>query len=330
MTETFDEELDVLLGRTKGKAANDGKVGGGSGKRPRRYLAGAPEVMVKITGWGHSLAGNGVGGKSMRSIAAHVKYITRKNTLDVETSEGIVTNDKDAIEEHLTRLFGDTTNKPGSKQRESLHLVLSMPAGTEPEAVRSGARTFLRNRFGDNHAFFFVLHTDTDNPHVHAVVKNRGYDGRKLHYEKGELQTMRQEFADAMNAQGVFADATPRSIRGVVEKSAIQSWLHMLKGDEKRAPRMPKKLAMQIADAVKNPDRPKPWLDAIQAKQAEIRDGLRAEIAALRELGTPSSMRKAGIISAFLDRMPPVRTQDDRLRDAASQRAEDSDQPQLF
>lgn len=331
MSETFDEEMEILVGRSKGKASKKDKIGGAGGPRPRRYLAGAPEVMVKVTGWGQSIHGvDGAAGNKVRSIEGHLKYITRHSKLDAETSDGMIIVDAAGLKDYMERVYKQD-NKVPEKNRESLHVVLSMPAGTEPEAVRAGAREFLMNRFGDNHRFLFVLHTDTDNPHVHAVVQNRGFDGRKLHYEKGELQKMRQEFADSMNEQGVFADATPRSIRGVVEKSAIQSWLHMLKGDDKRAPRMPKKLGMQIADAVNNPDRPKPWMAAIYARQDEIRGGLAREIEALRASGEKGGIRKAEVIETFLRAMPPIRTQEDRLRAADSKRkVEESDQQQLI
>ena len=331
VSESFDEEMDVLVGRDKGKASKKGKIGGGGGQRPRRYLAGAPEVMVKITGWGHSIGGlEGAKGNKVRSIEAHLKYITRHSKLEAETSDGMTISDAAGLKDYMERVYHKEGKAP-AKNRESLHVVLSMPSGTEPEAVRAGAREFLMNRFGDNHRFIFVLHTDTDNPHVHAVVQNRGFDGRKLHYEKGELQKMRQEFADSMNEQGVFADATPRSVRGVIEKSAIQSWLHMLKGDDKRTPRMPKKLGMQIADAVNNPDRPKPWLAAIYTRQEEIRGGLAREIEALRVSGEKGGLRKADLIERFLNAMPPIRTQDERIREQqANRNVDEIDQQQLF
>lgn len=319
MAVSFDEEMDILLGRSKGRASSREKVGGGGGQKPRRYLAGAPEVMVKITGWGHSLGGTAVTGTIHRSISAHAVYITRKGKLEAETSEGGIISSAEAMREYLARVYPKDPRAGMTRQRESMHVVLSMPAGTEPEAVRLAARDFLKNRYGGERPYLFVLHTDTDNPHVHAMVRSRGFENRKLHYEKGELQIMREEFADSLNAQGVFAEATPRVTRGVVEKAVLQKLLHMINPKDGRTPRMPRVVMQRMTEALAIEERPKPWIEAISKRQSEVRNDLAEEVIRLRETRKAGALQKADIIEGFLDKMPPPMTWEQKARDAAAQ-----------
>jgi hypothetical protein len=80
--------------------------------------------------------------------------------------------------------------------------------------VLAAARTFAREKFGAQHRYAMVLHTDQPHPHVHMVVKAEGEDGRRLHIDKETLREWREEFARMMREQGVAANATPRVARG--------------------------------------------------------------------------------------------------------------------
>jgi hypothetical protein len=47
----------------------------------------APQVMVKVTG----------GGRGMKAIAAHFRYITKNGRLEIEDDRGVVERGKDAL-----------------------------------------------------------------------------------------------------------------------------------------------------------------------------------------------------------------------------------------
>ena len=49
----------------------------------------APQVMVKVTG----------GGRGMKAIAAHFRYITKNGRLEIEDDRGVVEQGKDALKD---------------------------------------------------------------------------------------------------------------------------------------------------------------------------------------------------------------------------------------
>ena len=104
--------------------------------------------------------------------------------------------------------------------RESFHLVLSMPEGTDELAVKRAARDFAAREFS-GHAYVMAQHTfETDpdpepsrHPHVHLIVKARGDDLVRLNPRKADLQRWREGFAQALNEHGIDAAATKRMQR---------------------------------------------------------------------------------------------------------------------
>jgi hypothetical protein len=89
-----------------------------------------------------------------------------------------------------------------------------MPSPTPPEKVLAAARKFAREKFGAQHRYAMVLHTDQQHPHVHLVVKAESEEGRRLHIDKEMLRGWREDFARLMREQGIAANATPRFARG--------------------------------------------------------------------------------------------------------------------
>jgi hypothetical protein len=179
-----------------------------------RTVRRTPEVMVKVTG----------GGTKVGAVAAHIAYIGRKGALEIETDDGQrVTghNEQKAILEdwHL-ELSAGQYRRPGSGQvaaraTKLVHnIVLSMPSPAPPSKVLAAARVFARERFGAQHRYAMVLHTDQAHPHVHLVVKAESEDGRRLHIDKPMLREWREDFARMMREQGVAANATPGVLRG--------------------------------------------------------------------------------------------------------------------
>jgi hypothetical protein len=73
---------------------------------------------------------------------------------------------------------------------------------------------FAREKFGFRHPYALALHTHQRHPHVRLVVRAEGTGGQRLHIDKAMLRDWREDFSQAMRAQRIAANATPRSVRG--------------------------------------------------------------------------------------------------------------------
>jgi type IV secretory pathway VirD2 relaxase len=155
-----------------------------------------------------------------------------------------------------------------------MHMVLSMPESTDPEAVREFAQT----TFGKNHEYVFVLYTDEPHPHCYVTVKLLGFNGKRLNPRKADLQ-QREGFAEKLREQGVNAEATPRISRGVVKKAEPSVIRHIERGDKTHKPRIAKVKAAKIKEAADELSAEanglsvasKPWESAIKTQQNAIR-----------------------------------------------------------
>ena len=174
----------------------------------------AQQVMVKITG----------GGRGMKAVAAHFRYIGRQGkpevggkgqSLQLEDENGNKLTGAKAIEDlqYDWRMAGSYLPDE-SPRREVFNIMLSMPAGTPPEHVRDAARAFAKETF-EGHKYVFVLHEDTNSPHVHLAVRGERNDGHRLNPRKADLQRWRERFAARLQDRGVNAVATRASTRGV-------------------------------------------------------------------------------------------------------------------
>jgi len=86
----------------------------------------APQVMVKVTG----------GGRGMKAIVAHFRYISRHGRLDVEDEHGELLRGKKELRDLAEDWrFGGTEIPNVSGRREAFNIMLSMPRGTDPLIV---------------------------------------------------------------------------------------------------------------------------------------------------------------------------------------------------
>src|SRR6185369_17609858 len=78
----------------------------------------APQVMVKVTG----------GGRGMKAIAAHFRYISKNGRLDIEDERGEIDRGKEAVRELVEdwRLGGSRIDEV-SGRRDAFNIMLSMP-----------------------------------------------------------------------------------------------------------------------------------------------------------------------------------------------------------
>ena len=130
----------------------------------------APQVMVKVTG----------GGRGMRAIAAHFRYISKNGRLDIEDDRGDTSRGKPALQGLADDWrYGGTFIDDLGDRREAYNIMLSMPRGTDPLAVQRAAREFAKVELAD-HKYVMVLHDHQANPHVHISVRAESRHGKRL------------------------------------------------------------------------------------------------------------------------------------------------------
>jgi len=164
----------------------------------------APQVMVKVTG----------GGRGMKAIAAHFRYISKNGRLDIEDECGETMRGKDALHELAEDWrLGGTLIDDISDRREAFNIMLSMPRGTDPLIVQRAAREFAQAELAD-HKVVMVLHDHQANPHVHISVRAESKHGKRLNPRKADLHRWRETFAEKLRGHGIEAEATRQASRG--------------------------------------------------------------------------------------------------------------------
>ena len=164
----------------------------------------APQVMVKVTG----------GGRSMKAIAAHFRYISKNGRLDIEDERGETMRGKDTLPELADDWrFGGTLIDDIGDRREAFNIMLSMPRGTDPLIVQRAAREFAQIELAD-HKYVMVLHDHQANPHVHISVRAESKHGKRLNPRNADLHRWRETFAAKLRDRGVEAEATRQASRG--------------------------------------------------------------------------------------------------------------------
>jgi hypothetical protein len=165
----------------------------------------APQVMVKVTG----------GGRGMKAIAAHFRYISKNGRLPIEDERGQLSEGREAVREMIDDWrLGGSLIPDVSHRREAFNVMLSMPRGVDALTVERAAREFASSELAD-HKFVMVLHDHQTNPHVHVSVRAESMHGRRLNPRKADLQRWRETFAEKLRGWGIDAEASRQAARGV-------------------------------------------------------------------------------------------------------------------
>ncbi|WP_044399138.1 relaxase/mobilization nuclease domain-containing protein [Acidovorax temperans] len=169
----------------------------------------APQVMVKVTG----------GGRGLRAIAAHFRYISKNGRLEIEDQRGEIMRGKDVLHDlaeewRFSGSYIPDGAEPGHR-REAFNIMLSMPRGTDPLTVQRAAREFAQVELRD-HKYVMVLHDHQANPHVHISVRAESTLGKRLNPRKSDLHRWRETFAEKLRGYGVDAEATRQATRGQI------------------------------------------------------------------------------------------------------------------
>lgn len=291
---------------------------GGSGLRARagaaqsdararlaRIAARAPEVMVKI---------NGRHGVSS-TLRAHLFYVTRNGELELEGRDGVRILGHAAVKDLADDWNGAAlldsrrrTNSPLSRA-----VVLSMPAGTDPEALCDAVRAFAADTLADKYDYVFTLHTDTSSPHVHLAICARGDRGQRLNISKSDLEAWRQTFAQALRDRGVAAEATPRRARGVArkpERTAFRKLRERYEVGKAEIPRARRAALMEAAKTAFQADvARRPWEERLLARQQVVRELYLAQAALMIRSADEADRDLGRAVVHFVGQMPQPDTQ---------------------
>jgi len=240
----------------------------------------APQVMVKVTG----------GGRGMKAIAAHFRYISKNGRLEIEDQRGETMRGKDILHDLADEWrFGGSLipddAEPGHR-REAFNIMLSMPHGTDPLAVQRAAREFARVELA-NHKYVMVLHDHQANPHMHISVRAESRHGKRLNPRKADLHRWRETFAEKLRGHGVEAEATRQATRGR-DRNYDTLWRVKARQDGRLRTTRPGSKATAAARATR-----------AQAVEAWMHVGK-----ALAMSGNAEDRKLAGAIAAFVKEMP--------------------------
>ena len=112
-----------------------------------------------------------------------IDYLTRDGKL-TGNDRGFLEKSAEEIKKMGREWADDEKGRAGN--RIAMHLILSSPKGTDVEKLKNAVKSFQNKSFGD-HDSFFVIHTDTDYPHAHLVVRTRNFYGKKNAKPKKEI-----------------------------------------------------------------------------------------------------------------------------------------------
>ncbi|XHS80265.1 relaxase/mobilization nuclease domain-containing protein [Burkholderiaceae bacterium UC74_6] len=165
-----------------------------------------PQVMVRVTG----------GGRGMRAITAHLRYITRDGQIEIEDDRGVKRAGHEAVRDLTEQWrYGGSLIKEVSHRREAFYLMLTVRVGVDATLLKNAVRDFAHTELA-GYRYVMVLHEHQAHPHVHLSVRAESATGMRLQHGKPDLHRWRQTFAAKLRDWGVEAEATHQASRGEV------------------------------------------------------------------------------------------------------------------
>jgi len=319
-------QLDELIGETSNgparRVGNRDRNGLPNRRRRRRanslaMIAGSPEVMVKISGFGR-----GKGVLNALNYVSHRKEldengVERTVELEAELRDGERISGKEALKE-LYEGWRSIEERHHPRRRDTMNLVLSMPPGTNRDLVTEASRRFARETFAANHEYLLVTHRDDDHSHTHVIVRMKGDDGKRLDPRKDDLQEWRQRFAAHLRDLGIDAAATPRLARGRTMKAERAVLRHIRKKPQGRKIVDEQKRADALRSLSEGTE-PRPWEAKIVETQRSVRAKYAAAATTLMADQDQATQKIGSTLRGFIERMPQPTTERHQLAAALVQ-----------
>jgi hypothetical protein len=266
-----------------------------------------PEVMVKVSGGARTLGG----------VEQHLAYIGRDGELMLEMDTGDVAMGK-GIERAIVedwnlsvdanRRFTERSIQRRAPPKLVHNLIFSMPAGTPPQKVMAAVRKLASNEWELKHRYVMALHTDSDHPHVHAVLMATDSQGKRLNIRKATLRSWRVQFAENLRELGVAANATERAVRGLSRTRKTDGiYRAARRGESTHVHERRARVQTEVANGYDPAERGGATL---RKTREMVVEGWKQVASKLRAAGDHQG---ADWIRAFLGAMPPPRTERELL-----------------
>ena len=214
MGKTTPLELEDFLARYNGlgRRRNDPEKENGQRStlkgRTRQTARGTPQAVIKLAS---KL-------KSIATIRRAIEYIEQDKRAELIDQDGNNLDSKLDAGEIARRWSEDDQGSESRRTRRkdsvvAVHLILSSPKNTSSRQNLAGARSLCNTAFA-GHEFVIAQHQDTPNLHTHVIVKNYDDIGKALSWRKGNLNNLRESWANCQSAQGIDVTYSPRNERG--------------------------------------------------------------------------------------------------------------------
>ena len=310
------ETVSILEDAQRGRQPKESRAWKGTLADRVRVSRHLPQAVLKISS--HN-SGQG-------RVRARLRYISRQGMLAIETDEGLTIEGLDEIDRLVDDWAADFSSRANS--RDTMSLVISMPAGTDQEAAVTAAREFFADTFKENHEYVFAGHDDTDNFHIHLVVKARSRGGKPMRATRRDPQLWRQAFAEKAREHGIELDASPRYARGIGRRSPPTAVFEIRRRDE--MPRVDKQAAKDAVRRARDPkDRPSESEAVI--RQINVRERLafakQAAVVVKEAKSIQDDKRRlaaleiAAELASFAEGMPVPQSQMDTMKFALKPKA---------
>lgn len=164
-------------------------------------------------------------GHRVRILMNYVARSESEQPLAMEDEMGLKVQGLEGVEAVYQEWSQDFERAaPGQKRppRHVTHTTFSGDCAQTPEnalAVQNAVRELMAEQLGrDGYRYLMVLHTDTENPHIHVLIDNynRDLSKPKLILNPPELLAMRQQFAQKLRERGIEQQATRRLDRPAI------------------------------------------------------------------------------------------------------------------
>lgn len=171
----------------------------------RKY---STEVMLKVTG----------GCKIRQQLKRKLEYDSRDYTLSVMDEEGIIYSGKSDITDAYHNLVHDGSIIPQangddleSLTKQTHNMMFSAPKSVHVgrDDILESTRETLQNKYPNN-AFLLTYHEDSNNPHVHAILKISDHSGQRVQLRKSDIRELRTNFCQELQNRGYHVTATYR------------------------------------------------------------------------------------------------------------------------
>ncbi|MBB1585119.1 MobP1 family relaxase [Serratia sp. OS31] len=207
---SIDKEYKIRKARSeraaKNPLAHKARNGGATYKKSVKQRAAAKgasrEVMVKITG----------NAKTARGIKNSINYISRDADLKLRDDEGReYEGDKDVVDAYDYMVSPeDRTRLDDDKNPHISHNMMfntNSSVGVSQEDMLDAVQKAIKEKYPDNR-FVMAYHQDTDNPHVHVVMRIPDNAGNRINIRKSDLRDLRAGFAQKLQGKGYDVKAT--------------------------------------------------------------------------------------------------------------------------